>query len=281
VNKIEYVILTPEYTDKSAGIYALHVLCDALRKRGYEAFMATSSLDVQCKDLDCPNISIQEAFIKTFKGNAIAVYPEITPGNPLRAKHVARWVLNRPGLLGGDKEYSGSEMVFLYDNVFAPDVSNKVIGRLQPPTYRRDIFFDKGLKRDRTCFYGGKGVIDLSKIPDPDSVMITREWPLDRNALAELFRKSTFFYSFDSFSGILYEAALCGCTPIIMGDKEWDFDEIKTKTRLKDYGIASSDKDIDRVIKTRPLINEALDDMEKSFEKEVDEFIEITQRSKR
>ena len=43
-------------------------------------------------------------------GDWCAVYPEIVRGNPWNAPHVARWVLNVPGLLrGGDKEYDPAE----------------------------------------------------------------------------------------------------------------------------------------------------------------------------
>ena len=97
-----YVILSPKYQHNSGGIKVLYALFEALKKAKQEAYLINEPWEFP-KELD--------------RENTVAVYPEIYPGNPLGCKYVARYVLNKPGLIAGDKTYDKDEMVFVYSEM--------------------------------------------------------------------------------------------------------------------------------------------------------------------
>jgi hypothetical protein len=149
-----------------------------------------------------------------------AIYHENVRGNPLRASSVARWVLNRPGWLGGDEVFDQSEQVFCYSDVFAPYVRNRIVGKFYMPTIDEKLFYcdDWDLsKRSLECFYIGKsqwkeGIIDRSRVFE-----IIRDTP-PKKELETLFRASRVLYCFDNSTILAYEAIICGCPVVIIPD---------------------------------------------------------------
>jgi hypothetical protein len=112
-----YVIFSGPYLSNSAGVNCLHRLCDELNRAGYPSF--TTGGDIAAPHLNAPIID-EESAAALCAGGFIAIYPETVSGNRLKARDVVRWVLNRPGLLGGDEIYNDSELVFSYSDVFSP-----------------------------------------------------------------------------------------------------------------------------------------------------------------
>jgi hypothetical protein len=96
-----YYIFAPDYRQSSAGIRVLHYLCHALNELGEEAYLANAR--VAHPDLRTPMLS-KETMRAHFLSSRtpIAIYPEVVKGNPLDTPIVARWLLNKPGHLGGD-----------------------------------------------------------------------------------------------------------------------------------------------------------------------------------
>ena len=92
------------------------------------------------------------------------VYPETVTGNPLGAKVVIRWVLNRPGLLAGDRVFDPKKIVFNYSSAYNRNIENPVAGMLYFPTIVESIFHTGGrpLKdRSLSCFYVGKACMNV------------------------------------------------------------------------------------------------------------------------
>lgn len=123
-------IYTPPWADWSAGIRVLHYLCDDLNNMGYFAFLAIhgpkTKFDVN-KNLNTPVLT-RKLLKSHFDSNnrILVIYPEGIAGNPLKAKFVARWVLNFPSLLAGPKSF-GDEVVFAYSNLLS-----RSLGKINP-----------------------------------------------------------------------------------------------------------------------------------------------------
>ena len=188
--KPRYLIWSYDYSHASSGPKALHRLCHELRLAGQDAYVGWP---VTNPDWDTPH------FDGPITDDVIAVYPEIVAGNPYKAKRVARWVLNVPGKLGGDKVYDPSEMVFTWDRslVDAP--------LLNIPHIETDIYTDRGEPREGELVYFGKGSGNVA------GTEITLEMRLDRHALADALNHATLLRCFDDFSGMVGIALLCGC----------------------------------------------------------------------
>jgi hypothetical protein len=150
----------------------------------------------------------------------VAIYPETISGNPLGSKTTVRWVLNRPGLLGGDEVYADSELVFSYSDAFTPYIKNPVVGKLYMPTINERLFYcddQKMSKRSLACFYVGKSQWKPGIVNRKHAFEITREYP-SKQELGKLFRASRVLYCFDNSTILIYEALLCGCPVVIVPD---------------------------------------------------------------
>jgi len=97
-NALGYLICSQPYVSNSAGVGCTYRLCHELNVRGYPSFMVDTHRTAP--QWVAPLISWSHAR-RLARSGYTAVYAETVTGNPLHARSVARWVLNRPGLLGG------------------------------------------------------------------------------------------------------------------------------------------------------------------------------------
>ena len=95
-----YYIVAPGYRETSSGICVLHYLCHALNLEGRDAFIVG---DVAVNPLLKTPLLTEEIKRQHIEQNRvpIAVYPEVTVGNPLGASVVVRYLLNREGAIAG------------------------------------------------------------------------------------------------------------------------------------------------------------------------------------
>ena len=185
---MRYIIVSPVYNRKSAGVKVLYELQKWLIKFGKEAIILNFNAPYPINDDD------------------IVVYPEIVTGNPLNAKRVVRYILNEPGKLGGDKEYDKDEILVAYDGELGR-FSNNIVLRM--PCVE-DFFTNTHCERVIDCFWVGKGKFT----PHPavkNAIEITYAWPVKRKELAELLNRTKTFYTYDDRTALTLEAALCGC----------------------------------------------------------------------
>ena len=196
---MKYLIWSYDYRHDSGGPKVLHRLCHELNEAGQEAYVGWL---VTNPDWNTPFHD------EPLSGDWTAIYPEIVSGNPWNAPHVVRWVLNNPGLLGGDTVYDPSETVFTFSPLFmdAPV--------LMLPTIELDIYFDRHLPREGAVFYVGKG----QRTRDIPGTEITNELKADRELLAETLNRAEVLYSFDIISGMTDIARLCGCPVVLIPD---------------------------------------------------------------
>jgi len=215
MTKYPYIIMAPPYRNSSGGVRALYELCNHLESAGYEA--------------------------KIFQGgeappSSIVIYPETVSGNPMNGRTVVRYVLNHPGLLGGDDSYNPSELIFTYSPVFYPTASLLTVPIIEP------FFRDYGLPRSGGCFWIGKGEDKVDEIPETKGLTeITYDWPETRQELAKLLNEKEILYSYDDCTALTYEARLCGCKVVVIpgGQVGPSYDEL-----IKDF-----DAQLDRFIR--------------------------------
>ena len=81
------------------------------------------------------------------------------PGNPWGAPQVVRWVLNVPGLLGGDRSYASDELLFAYHERFYPGVPLLYLPWFDP------IYVDRREPRAGAVSYIGKS--NSGPLPEP------------------------------------------------------------------------------------------------------------------
>ena len=185
-----YVLVAPPFQHNSAGIRVMYDLQKWLVRAGLDAIVCTWF-----------NGYPVEQFV-----DDIVIYPEVAPGNLLKAKRVIRFILNVPGKLGhGEKTYDQSEILVAYNKELAPYANGRM---LQVPSIEPFFNDDGALKTVDTVFIG-KGR-DLGLHP-PACVTITKAYPPSRREVAQLLRSTRTLYMYDDFSMISREANLCGC----------------------------------------------------------------------
>ena len=215
-----YYIFAPEYVEHSSGCLVLHFLCHALNISGEEAYLITKGISPR---LRTPQLTpaIQEIHRQGCKV-PIAVYPEVISGNPFGSKVVVRFMLNTPGLLGGESSYPSSDILFAYRRQFLPPTMEA--HDLFLPASNLSLFNYTGVKegdRKSCCFYANKYLKNGGNLfkETHGLVEISHRFPRTLSELAEVFRSSKFMYSYEP-SEACAQAMLCGC-PVVYLPNPW------------------------------------------------------------
>ena len=117
-----FYIYTPDYTYMHSGIRCLHLLCHHLNRLGYRSYVNTQ---VTNPNLNTP--FADAAMLDQFRQDGLAnivIYPEVVAGNPLNAKYVVRYLLNRPGFFtgAGIETYGAADFFSTSPTNFSPMV---------------------------------------------------------------------------------------------------------------------------------------------------------------
>jgi hypothetical protein len=213
-SKPDIVIWAPDYSHASGGIRALFRLCHLLNMAGGDASMHGPSVLHPTWNAPRRDTPITE--------RTIVVVPEIVFAHS-SAKRIVRWVLNRPGLLGGPATYGPDEMVFYYASVWqaaAQAATTELLTEerlLDVFTVEPELFYnDRSRPRIYDCVYIGKGeqiYRRLQTLGMRDAIVIRRDqivWPRNRVETAALLRGCRRLYSFDPNTAIIAEAVVCG-----------------------------------------------------------------------
>lgn len=277
-----YVIMAGPYLSNSAGVICLHRLCDALNRLGYPSFVSVNSRTIRVdSSRESPHLNAK--LIEWHVAEALcaqgytAVYPETISGNPWRAASVVRWVLNRPGLLGGEERYDESEKVFYYTDLFLPYIKNRVAGKLHMPTIDQSLFFcedGKESRRSFDCYYVGKSKWQ-DGIFDPAQVLeITRTSP-PKEELGKLFRATRVLYCFDNSTILAYEALLCGCKVVIIPDGTQTKEDYQ-KLELGMEGVAWGVDELAQVEANVLALRARYAQLEQDFQTQLQQFVVLT-----
>jgi hypothetical protein len=285
-----YYVVSHPYTRVSAGIRSLHLLCHSLNLSGFPAYMVfigeeslTASESATEPDLLTP-ILTQRVARKHFQSGLtpIMVYPEIISGNPFDSPCVVRYVLNFPGLLGGDASFPEGEMCFGYSKTLA-ETTGYPENVLFIPASDTRVFYppEKEYARQGSCFYATKyqrehkgKLFDITS----NSIEITSRLPTSQTPeeIAEIFRKSEVFYTYEN-TALAIEATLCGCPAVFLPNPH--LKSIIASNELGQDGIAWGSEPAE-VERAKATVGNAVKNYEKSldnFQKHLDDFIGKTQ----
>ena len=211
------------YNPLSGGVRALHRLCHHLNQTGFEAYLVGSPDFTTSPTLCTPILNAELRQRHKAAGlEPIAVYPEVTWGNPFAARTVVRYLLNRPGLLkpGVVDTYGPKDLFF----AFAPEhvIPGTEWFDLFMPIVDRSIYFPPPAGSVRA----GVIVVSNRTSPDPSSfpswakpvTAVSHAMPITAPELADLYRQSLALVTFERSTSI-YEALMCGCPVIcVSGD---------------------------------------------------------------
>lgn len=287
---MRFIIYTPSYNDDVGGVVALYKLCHMLRKHRQDAKIWLRHIP--------PGISCVQRFGRRMAAalgrygggrfdapivmdpsevvDCVVIYPDIETGNPLGARNVVRWMLNKPDAFGQGGGVSPSDLVFLYHWVYfdpaymGEDVKHNM---LCIQNYREDVYrqYNPIEGREGIAYCVRKG----ASREDIDSALIENAVCIDglpHERVAKVFNECKYFYSYDDYTAYLAYAAMCGCVPIIIPVKGKSLEEWLPDATDR-YGIAYGEENIDFAIETRPLILEKIKRSEREAEENVRRFI--------
>jgi glycosyltransferase involved in cell wall biosynthesis len=277
-----YYIYAPDYRRTSAGVRVMHMLCDALMRSGHEAYVTGNVLN---PELMTPHLTDEVVKLHRAQGlEPVTVYPEIVDGNPLNARVVARYLLNRPGFIEGSGKFGEEDILYAYSrDLLMPGIPDDRVMMLPPFDLTVFCFPDSPEKRmsGKVCYYRGRHgdlYIDPSLLP-PDAVEITAQWPASWEEMADLFQQCETFYCCGS-SALGAEAALCGCLCVVIVDE--DAPRIGVHETQSDgvaWGVAP--EELERARRTLPQVRDNWLRLEAEFWPALDHFIEVTQAAAR
>lgn len=214
-----FYLVARSFTETSAGIRSMHILCDQLNSFGFEAFLVGVDKPFLTNDSLKTQLLTRRIRDQHFKSKRriISIYDESIQGNPLNSDFYVRWLLNRDGFLaaGNRKKNAKNSLTFVYAQEIDP-----VKPRLFVNTLNYDFFknYKKTMPRDLTLFYAGKlKSLGISVLKPVGAIEIFRSGPKKqtREELRDLFSQARTLYLAED-SALALEAAICGCPTVHM-----------------------------------------------------------------
>lgn len=212
-----YYIMAPDYRETSSGIVSLHYLCHLLNLNGREAYILGGK--VVNPELKTPLLDDEASERHRLAGRVpIAVYPEVTVGNPFHCSVVARFLLNFEGFISGrGMEAAPSDLCFYSGKLIAQDHGRPEGDLLCLPTIDVDLFCagEPVDRREGRYLYQNRhplDAIDYSILPE-DIRLLSMANALTLSELAQLLRRAEVMYTHE-WSMTCVIAVLCGC-PVI------------------------------------------------------------------
>lgn len=250
LDDVVFLVMASAYDENSGGNMVSHYLVDQLNKNS-TAFLVPlienhlsnvlNTKQIQKllainidqysgfttnPDWNTPWLSHQDASSLARELQVVTVYPEIIRGNPLGAKHIARWCLHRPGFFGDEFCFGRSEVLFKYNDwielpapydgffeyggtLFCNFPPYNLFGRsplidVYPEVAGRDI-----------CYAIRKGDVDFEPIFGITNESINID-NFTRREVANIFTKCKRFISFDHNTFYSSLAVLSGCESIVV-----------------------------------------------------------------
>lgn len=273
-----YYIGAPHYRETSSGVCVLHYLCHVLNLSGYEAYLTPCQVNPK---LRTPILTEELRQRHRSLGLApIAVYPEVTDGNPIGTPIVVRYMLNRDGFLTGRAiNVQKSDLFFYYTQDFGGGSDSSDL--LLLPVIDSELFSPptEPVQRSGNYLYlhrFDKSKVDYSMLPD-DIEVLSMLNPKTLAQLAQIFRAASTLYTYE-ISSTCTAAMLCGCPVIYMPGGH-----VKTLPFIEQFGDAGAalygePGGLERARATVMQARRRWLDIEKAFWPQLERFVDITQQ---
>lgn len=232
-----FLIYAPTYDDNKGGSLVLHRLCHLINeltqhsayivpfrypikqthRRIRKFFTNTLFKPTGYKTNVYWNTPIWSKF--SFPRNAIAIYPEITEGNPLEVKNIVRWLLHQPGFHTGNILYGSNELHFKFNSAikdFYWEGCTLSRNELKVIYYPIDTYYENKeiSKTIESCYMVRKGK-EKPFIHPNNSVCLDGK---SHQEISDIFQKSKRFYCYDDYTAYSIFAILSGCQSIVVPD---------------------------------------------------------------
>jgi len=282
---MNFVIYAPSYREDSGGIILLHKLCHLLNEMGYKAYLCPDRNKIKPGFKNSIDNLFRVVKYKTFpkyispiatsavlQEEFVAVYPETVEGNPLNCKNVVRWLLHKPGYHTGVVNYSSGELMFVFDqNCIEPgygiDPKNELSFLSMHSAYNSN-----GInRRSGSCYMMRKGKGRTLVHNSCDSIKID---DLDHEEVAEIFKKTRYFYSYDEFTLYSQYAALCGCISVVIPETYNSRKEWVEKHPISKYGIAYGLNDTKHAVETQHEVLKYFENVEEDSLQAIQRFVD-------
>lgn len=267
---MNFVIYAPgDYTPNGGGCVALHRLCHNICLCGEKCYIMTSK-----KNPEYLGEQVDEAEAKRLcSDGAMAIYPEVTCGNPFGATKVMRWILYNVRTYGEYGIFGANDLIYKYAPFFTLRHEQPVHGELRANELNLHIFKNEGRERKGSCFLIRKE--NSKEQTHPEGSIILDDYPTKggNEYLAKVFNDCEIFYAYDSATWLSVMASLCGCLSIVMPNPGVSPEEWHQGFPYFKYGIAYGREDIEYALLSRHLLKDELLKIEAEAMNETQEFI--------
>lgn len=231
---MRFLIVSPRYHHKSEGVVVLHQMARDLRELGYETLVIwlganntkfdTFFVNHNARTSSAPyGELILESFAEYNHETDIVIYPEIVPGNPLAAKRVVRYFLNRECFGYKDNHINPSPTDFIL--AYHAEYVDRFDLILFKPTFDLSKIENIDLsKKHLNTYYAGKAAIDI-QAPDIDGVLNIGKIH-DKAKYEETLSAAKYMYTYDPLTAVIRDAILFGAMPVILNHRPWSTEKI-------------------------------------------------------
>ena len=252
---MNFVIYAPgDYTPNGGGCVALHKLCHNISSLGETCYIMTSKKNPNYLGIECTE---QEA-IRLCADGAMAIYPEVTCGNPFSAYKIMRWILYNVRTYGDYGLFYPNDLIYKYAPFFTLREEQEVHGELRAVELNLDIFKDYGLPRKGSCYLIKKENHKEQRHQQPSIMLDDYPSKGGNEYLAKVFNECEVFYAYDTATYLSVMSSLCGCLSVVIPNEGVKAEDWHNGFPYFKYGIAYGEQDIPYAKETAHLLKPEL-----------------------
>lgn len=227
----QFLIVAPPYQNRSGGVMTLHDLCDAINQCGHQAsiaFMHNGSSTLQNfeyaysnnPELYKPNGCYHQLNLENINDEVLdilqhgtVIYPDLIRENPLGGKRQIRFIMY------DNKMSYKDNYIIAHSKIFYSSYNFSLPNPFTDPRIH-DINTKNWSERTLNLTYIGKGPNHIDCFRIPNTLLVERDWPRDKEQLGLLLRQCKYFFTWDCVSATNIDAMLCGAVPILLHEKQ-------------------------------------------------------------